>query len=697
MSTFKYRKLKGVDIRVLKLLPGRFDDPLKAAIKHVPLSEPVKTETTMLSLEELQETVPEEWKVSQTLDGRYIFYGLHGNSWIHPDPSFDEALYYGYADDYTPDPACMYEALSYVWGVEESNAYLHIKSTWHPISQRLPLKTNLETALRHLRYRDRPRTLWIDAICINQQNIAERNEQVHRMGSIYRRASRVVVWLGEAASDGDLAMSAMHYLGQQVDVTKDFWLLRHPEAVEMQWFKRDVHLPYEQTLWTALEHLFGRAWFERLWVVQEIVMANRHSIVQCGDDSVPWPLFRNAIDLMSQKSLPSKLLHKRVGDAETLTYGQTREMVHLLETARVKKCFDPRDKIYGLINLAHQDFASLIKPDYLLSPQVVFRDIFLRVLEHSRRLNFLRFVSGEGSSGLPSWVPDWNPAPNSAVLDSKTFSLASGYSRAQYEYLEPDKLRVAGVLAGVIESVEHPFSDDIELFTQTLKRIIIKICGDTSYTIEEHSIVALTATLASGESHETFPNAGLPTSDLWKQYLFTGIESEARTMHMRRLVANLHGRSFFQTSDGGYGIGPAGTRKGDIVAVILGCDFPMILRPNAKDSLEFSVVGECYVHGVMFGEAILGPLSEQHGCQMVRTQAGYEIIFRNEYGDRIQDPRLGPLDERWERLRVVHEPSEAEPNYYRDRLTGVEINCDPRMLPDALIARGVSLKYFTLV
>lgn len=55
---------------------------------------------------------------------------------------------------------------------------------------------NLEMALRHMRYHDRPRTLWIDAVCINQANIAERNNQVKRIGLIYRIARQVVVWLG---------------------------------------------------------------------------------------------------------------------------------------------------------------------------------------------------------------------------------------------------------------------------------------------------------------------------------------------------------------------------------------------------------------------------------------------------------------------------------------------------------------------
>jgi hypothetical protein len=82
-----------------------------------------------------------------------------------------------------------FEALSYVWGHEVSPHTIQVdgKST--------PIGLNLDHALRRLRYQDKERILWVDALCINQANVSERNHQVHLMGRIYSSATTVVIWL----------------------------------------------------------------------------------------------------------------------------------------------------------------------------------------------------------------------------------------------------------------------------------------------------------------------------------------------------------------------------------------------------------------------------------------------------------------------------------------------------------------------
>jgi hypothetical protein len=85
-----------------------------------------------------------------------------------------------------------YEALSYVWG--ESIFSKDIQLSGHSFN----VTENLHSALNYLRYSDRSRVLWIDAICTNQTEIPERNQQVQHMGEIYRHAKRVVVWLCES-------------------------------------------------------------------------------------------------------------------------------------------------------------------------------------------------------------------------------------------------------------------------------------------------------------------------------------------------------------------------------------------------------------------------------------------------------------------------------------------------------------------
>lgn len=83
-----------------------------------------------------------------------------------------------------------YDALSYTWGDSSERVPIHVNGTEVLITR------NLETALRNLRHEDRPRTLWIDALCINQHDTAERSRQVQEMGNIYRSAEHVLIYVG---------------------------------------------------------------------------------------------------------------------------------------------------------------------------------------------------------------------------------------------------------------------------------------------------------------------------------------------------------------------------------------------------------------------------------------------------------------------------------------------------------------------
>lgn len=81
----------------------------------------------------------------------------------------------------------------------------------------LPIRSNLYSALRHMRSAEVVMPLWIDAICINQNNIVERNEQVQRMANIYRGASQLLIWLGDATPTSSLAFKTFQALGGAVE------------------------------------------------------------------------------------------------------------------------------------------------------------------------------------------------------------------------------------------------------------------------------------------------------------------------------------------------------------------------------------------------------------------------------------------------------------------------------------------------
>jgi len=134
-----------------------------------------------------------------------------------------------------------YEAVSYVWGSEDNKKPVYIDG------DELYVTANLHVALSHLRHCFVEKILWVDAICINQHDNDEKGRQVQSMAKIYAKASRVIVWLGEAADNSDQALEAIRV------------------AADEQRTIPSIDETNQQAILTLLE----REWFKRIWVIGE--------------------------------------------------------------------------------------------------------------------------------------------------------------------------------------------------------------------------------------------------------------------------------------------------------------------------------------------------------------------------------------------------------------------------------------------
>jgi hypothetical protein len=142
--------------------------------------------------------------------------------------------------------------------------------------QRFDIRPNLNLALLRLRPATHDLVIWIDAICIDQENTEERNEQVKKMRIIYQQAREVRVWLGEAANSSELSFQFMKdpaTLSQLQDSTSAIY----------KKFKARQSLP----VLYALGDLFGRSYWSRVWIVQEVASA-KNITVNCGADEITW-------------------------------------------------------------------------------------------------------------------------------------------------------------------------------------------------------------------------------------------------------------------------------------------------------------------------------------------------------------------------------------------------------------------------
>ncbi|KAJ4354053.1 uncharacterized protein N0V89_005786 [Didymosphaeria variabile] len=177
--------------------------------------------------------------------------------------------------DQTEALSSKYEALSYTWGAPFFVHKMHLEQGCIKITE------SLNSALRALRLSDKPRVLWVDAVCIDQQNNAEKAQQLPHMSWIYASASQVVIWLDE---DTDGTAKAGFEVARELH--RLTWALGLPEATSVNEDQYEEYMPkFEANLrsmgCTQFFNILAKAWFTRTWTLQEVVLSSR-ALVLCG-------------------------------------------------------------------------------------------------------------------------------------------------------------------------------------------------------------------------------------------------------------------------------------------------------------------------------------------------------------------------------------------------------------------------------
>lgn len=235
---------------------------------------------------------------------------------------------------------------------------------------------SLEAALRHLRFRDRTRTLWVDYICINQSDIEERNRQVASMGLIYEHASSVLIWLGEATPYAAIGMKILGYFAHAP----------RPEP-------HPVWQDYPSVVIQAgLLDIMNRSWFQRMWVIQEVGRSRSASLI-CGQYEVNWTStdciavqrfvkmikYAELLPQWDQMGLGTvnmqplvDMLNLQIGQQLDRPWGGSHRsapgIIDIAYAMRHKLCADPRDKVFGILGLVeHLSELDGFKPDYSMT------------------------------------------------------------------------------------------------------------------------------------------------------------------------------------------------------------------------------------------------------------------------------------------------------------------------------------------
>jgi hypothetical protein len=258
------------------------------------------------------------------------------------------------------DEKPVYESLSYEWGFPTGKDFC-IKIN----GQERPVRENLWLALLCLRLKDGTRTLWIDAICIDQSNIPERNHQVGQMGRIYSQASGVVIWIGTEIQD-------MTKPEKNVKLAQDF--LRDLSINKNGQLSRRQIVKYEKDMRRgslldlkidALLELCYRSYWTRLWVIQEVILSHR-GVIQCSSFEFDLGIFRKlfssglvwtefcrwADDTAAAKMWTSPAMRLFDLNREHNKRHQIPlTIIQLMVRTSYTDCGDARDKVFGLLNL----------------------------------------------------------------------------------------------------------------------------------------------------------------------------------------------------------------------------------------------------------------------------------------------------------------------------------------------------------
>ncbi|MCJ1263714.1 hypothetical protein MMC22_003584 [Lobaria immixta] len=243
-----------------------------------------------------------------------------------------------------------YGALSYTWGQTTANIPITINNQHDFL-----VTENLAAALRRLRRTVEPRWLWIDAICIDQNNKAERGQQVAMMGEIYKRANNVLIWLGEPDVKAKKPI-------------RDF-PFPAPKGIKKKSLSARRILPLFLLVKTLKAVPFR--WWDRTWVLQEFLMASGEPKVLYGPCDLIWTTFQQM---------------------------------------KKNKCRDPRDKVYGVLSIISKNERRHILPDYSKPCSEIYATATFAALHTDQICRALHLASLGLSAleGLPSWSIDFS-------------------------------------------------------------------------------------------------------------------------------------------------------------------------------------------------------------------------------------------------------------------------------------------------
>jgi hypothetical protein len=547
------------------------------------------------------------------------------------------------------DEKPQYEALSYTWCDEKGDAGLNMSIIVD--GHAILVTKNLEAALGQLFTDEDEKTLWVDALCINQADVLERNEQVSKMKIVYQEATGVVAWLGAEYNESRNAFKLLRsFLTNGIKETVyDGTEPADPHEAAPESVVKDTH---------AVINLFNRQYWQRSWVVQEVTLAKR-VIFHCGSDSISWEDMDRILKELAKEGVfisdaffstvvghllwhllssgPSQVVRKDNADEEELT-----TLHQALVRHRLKRATDPRDKIYSLLGIIPSNIQARVPVDYSLETLIVFQNVATFIVIEEKDLSILAENKNPSDHKvLPSWVPNW---ANANIADKiridrnnyphNSFNASGAVTTAEAYLLPNHLLRVKGIRLGTITAAGTALPDFVDeefnftpvldtlyewwlLFYFTGRRDIIgrrsfvdivnyghfysHLAPENIKEIEEMTLANIKIAFLI---YKPWDRTLLPTLGTLEKPV-TEPEKRKAEVNIWNIAPNCRKRKFIVVDGKECGIGPQGVEVGDHIVVVLGCRVPVILRERKGEEYGgYRNVGDAFLQGYMEGKAL---------------------------------------------------------------------------------------------
>ncbi|KAM6519042.1 hypothetical protein FALCPG4_012696 [Fusarium falciforme] len=550
-----------------------------------------------------------------------------------------------------PNVGVEYFAISYAWGSSLKQFSLQTPQG------RIPLTASLYLGLKRLRRKHDEIWLWADAICINQDDREgddEKARQIRLMTNIFQSAARVYIWLGEEEDESDIAIQFLERITPIASAEMDGQDPKHLPNIDFP--------KVEDPTWSILTKLLERKWFRRVWVAQELVLA-QEAIVVCGSHQMPWDTFHAAVELcfavvesegfgflLPRQTKVAAVLH--LGAFRRYYYsdrvGQDRaprdELLTLLERFQMAEATRQRDKLFALLSLAKdgKDYT----PDYKKPLEHIISHFAGVLVERGRTMDLLYRARGysEQFAQFPSWIPNWISSPFPDTISrwpsrtgGKNFAAATSVnSDTPKPRVNGSALHIHGYKLDSIKKLGQCRSNTNEIRSylneifSTVDEVYWELAEDERRKIKCQLPIG-NASKASrdnwhkGDRHASF----LALMDYLKRHKELDKAESHKLLSLRRpdipTVSDAQLRQLqpymFTVLDFAelfssavvavtnkkrlVGIVPATAQEGDLVVTFGGSEVPFLIR-KGLEPFQFYFVGECYFHGVMYREHGIG-------------------------------------------------------------------------------------------